>query len=326
MDHVKIKLGTHFSHIPCQVKIDCCNKVVFDSVMDKDMELDFSVNVTDNFSIVINKKGKTKQITDAKASQELSILGITLNGIELDIAAFGMFHAYDNDYLDDHVLQTTHCTLNGTWTFTLPRYTIAGGITPGALGRTRDIMSDCDIACFGCSQTYGFSLQQEHSWPSQLALLTNNDVKNFGNPGSNIMEIVAFVEHYLERYKCATILMLLPYSMRRQIKTNEGVIENIATADSRQKEYIYHGERHIISSIAGRFHGWLRSIEDKGFKVFFGTYDGTSEHELWNLTPCKDYLLPLLKEDGYDKAPDGRHSGAEYWKDYAKLVKQRLDK
>jgi len=325
MDTVKIKIKIKHDSVPPSIKINCCNNIVFNSVLEHDKEFNFTVEIKDRFFVEITKKGKTKQLVDIKHAQELSIEQISLNGIDLKTKEFGEFDAKENDYVEDHVLHTAQCNLNGIWRIELPLLHVLGQVVEHRLKNTRDRMDDCDIACFGCSQTYGTSLEEHQTWPRQLASLTDKQIKNFGRGGSNINEISAFIDYYLERHTCETIIILLPYSMRKQIVNNRGVIENIHHYHPANKENVFHGEEHIISSIAGRFDIFLKEIKAKGINIFFGV-DHPDEFKTWQLTQCKDYMLPYLRDEGYQKAPDGVHSGSRYWKDYATLIKEYVDK
>jgi len=321
VNKVKISLSTIYDVTPSHLKIECLGEVIYVGQLTKNTIIEHEIGRLDPFELKIAKTGKTKEIVDMKGQQEVVVELVNLNGIDLKIKEFGSFSLKDNPYVNDETLQTNKLNLNGEWTLKLPRLNLVGDITTGALERMRQTFADCDIACFGCSQTYGAFLKHDEAWPVQLGGLTGKLVKNYGVSGSNINEITAMVEHYLKKFKTDTILLYLPHSFRRQMNI-DNEIKLIGTTDRENKELLLHGEEHSIAVLSGDMYDWLENI-NRQTKIYFGTYQ-TDEYGLYERTPLKKFMFPFLQGDDYPKASDNQHHGAEFNKAFAKLLKNFL--
>jgi len=274
----------------------------------------------DHFYIEITKTGKTLELVKKNHEQVITIENINLNGIDLKTQEFGEFRIRDNPYVDDETLQTGRLHLNGKWRLELPKRSLVGTFDPSNK-KLRDEVGDCDIACFGCSQTFGSFLEYDQSWPAQLQKITGKSVKNYGIQASNINEITSFVDHYVKNYKTDTILLYLPHTFRRQMNI-DGEIKQIAMDDAQNKELVLHGEEHSIAVLSGNVYEWLENIS-KHTKIYFGTYQ-TDEHELYERTSLKKFMFPFLQGDDYPKASDNLHNGAEFNQDLAKIFSEFL--
>jgi hypothetical protein len=306
--------------VPSHCRIECCGDIIFDSVISKDIELMHEVLDMDHFYIEIIKTGKTLELVKKNQEQVITIENINLNGIDLKTQEFGEFRIRDNPYVDPETLQTDRLHLNGVWCLELPKRSLVGTFDPDRIN-LRDEVGGCDIACFGCSQTFGSFLEYDESWPAQLQKITGKSVKNYGVSGSNINEITSFVDHYVKNYKTDTILLYLPHTFRRQMNV-DGAIKQIATDDAQNKELVLHGEEHSIAVLSGNMYEWLENIS-RHTKIYFGTYQ-TDEHELYERTSLKKFMFPFLQGDDYPKASDNLHHGAEFNQDLAKIFKEFL--
>lgn len=320
MNIVKISLSTNYDLAPAHCRIKCCGDVIFDSVISKDTELMHEILNLDRFYIEITKTGKTLELVKKNEEQVINIENINLNGIDLKTREFGEFRIRDNPYVDDETLQTDRLHLNGKWRLELPKRSLVGTFDPSNK-KLRDEVGDCDVACFGCSNTWGSFLEYDQSWPAQLQQITGKSTKNYGIQASNINEITSFVDHYIKNYKTDTILLYLPHTFRRQMKIG-GEIKRIAMGDGQNKELVLHGEEHSIAVLSGNMYEWLEGIS-RHTKIYFGTYQ-TDEHELYERTSLKKFMFPFLQGDDYPKASDNLHHGAEFNKDFAKLLKNFL--
>jgi len=316
MGILKILLSTEYTSKPAHCKIYCCEELIFDSIVLKDVELIHKIELFNQFNIKIIKTGKTVDIVKKKEKQDIIIKNINLNGIDLKIKEFGEFKIKNNIYVDDHTLNTNLLNLNGEWNLELPYRELVGQIDVESI-KIRDNIEDSDIACFGCSQTYGSFLEYNESWPNQLKLITGKKIRNYGIGGSNINEITAFVDYYIKNYKTDMILLYLPHTFRRQ-KNIDGRIKRIGTTDSENRELMLHGEEHSIAVLSIPFYNWLENISNDK-KIYFGTYQ-TSEYELYKKTPLTKFMLPFLEGNNYPTASDNIHHGPEFNKDFAKLV------
>lgn len=66
--------------------------------------------------------------------------------------------------------------------------------------RGPDVTGDEDFIAIGCSQTFGYSLPEEFTWPAQLAKLNNSNVVNLGFNGDSakgaILKAIAYIEQF----------------------------------------------------------------------------------------------------------------------------------
>lgn len=310
---LKISLSIEYTSIPAHCEVYCCGELIFNGPVDKDIILTHEFVSPKKFDIKIIKSGKTLDIVHKKHRQIVYVKNINLNGIDLKIHEFGEFKVKNNPYVDDHTLQTATLSLNGEWSFALLEQPLVGIVDLDNI-RIRDIIEECDVACFGCSNTYGLDSKEE-SWPYQLGKILNCSVNNYGIPGSNINEMTALVEEYIKNNNTKIILMLIPHSMRRQHKDGNKIINVFHTHDSCRK-FVLHGEEHSAANLSMSMTDWLKNIKTK---IYIGTYHD-SEYKLLSRTPLNEYMLPFLDYEKYPKASDGLHFGAEYCKDYATLV------
>ena len=325
MSNLTISLTPTFTSQPPYCKIYCSGDLIYDSVISKKVNINHNFDFNRKFVIKIIKTGKTMDIVKKHHEQIIQIDDIKLNGINLKSKELGKFKIKNNPFVDDHTLSTDVLTLNGDWQLELPFIPLVGTADIKKIQtKIRDEIGNCNIACFGCSQTYGVSLDYEQSWPYHLGKLLNTKVKNFGIIGSNCNEITAFVEKYLKNgYKANLIIILIPHTFRRQIKIENKTI-NILADRKENRELFDHGEEHIVAILSRSLEKWIDSLSKKA-KILISTYQ-SSEHDLFKMTPLKKVMLPFLNYNAYPKATDGVHFGEKYCKDYAKTLKNFLIK
>ena len=190
MNFLEISLKTEYTSVPAHLKIYCSDELVFDNTIDKSLVIKKQFETPKVFELKIIKTGKNIDLVKKDHVQKVQIEKVSVNGINLKINEFGNFQVHDNPYVDDHTLQTVDLNLNGTWTLQLQEQKLIGQFDP-AKAKIRDSIQDCDIACFGCSQTYGVFLDHNETWPYFLGKELGLDVKNFGVAGSNYNEMTA---------------------------------------------------------------------------------------------------------------------------------------
>lgn len=321
MNKIKISLSTIYDVAPSHLKIECLGEVIYEGELTKNTIIEHEIGKLNPFELKIAKTGKTKEIVDVKGQQEVMVELINLNGIELKSKEFGSFSLKDNPYVAEETLQTNRLDLNGEWTLRLPILNLIGDVSTGAMESMRQEFSDCDIACFGCSQTYGALIGHDQAWPGELSRLTGKSVGNYGVNGSNINEITAMVNEYLKEFKTDIVLLYLPHTFRRQIKKDNEIV-NMTWRDDYDRDLLLHGEEHSIAVMAGAFMEWLENIS-KHTEIYFGTYQ-TDEYRLYQQTPLKKFMFPFLEGVDYPKASDGVHHGPEFNQDLAKILKDFL--
>ena len=317
MNTLKISLSTTYDVAPSHLKIECLGEVIHQGELTKSTVIEHETGRSDPLKLKITKTGKTKEIVNAKGTQEVVVELVNLNGIDLKIKDFGSFSLKDNPYVDEEILQTNKLNLNGVWTLELPILNLVGDITKQALSKMRNPFSDSDVACFGCSQTYGAFVGDDQTWPSELERLTGKSVKNYGVSGSNINEITAMVDEYLGKFKTDIVLLYLPQTFRRQRKKGNETV-NLDWRDEYNRDLLLHGEEHSIAVLAGAFMEWLDNVS-RHTKIYFGTYQ-TDEYKLYQQTPLKKFMFPFLEGADYPKASDDVHHGPEFNRDFAKML------
>lgn len=325
MNTVSIMLETEYDSVPSNCTVHVCGELIFDSILSKNIELTKEIDRFEQFTVKMTKSGKTSDLVRKNHKQTVTVQNINLNGIDLKVQEFGRFELKNNPYVKEETLQTNHLNLNGEWLLELPRRSLRGHLDLNKIMKEdlRDDIGDCDIACFGCSQTWGSFLEYEESWPAQLQKITGRSVKNLGIGGSNLNEIIPFADYYIKNYKSEMMLLYLPHSFRRQI-IRDGKVSNILdTSGIETRDLVMHGEEHSISVLAGELRNWLEDVS-RHTKIYFGTYQ-TDEHKLYKKTALKEFQFPFLGGDTYPKASDGLHHGAEFNQDFAKMLKDFLD-
>lgn len=312
---LELLLSTQFTSLPANCKIYFCEELIFDGLVEKEMTLVHVFEEAKNFKLKIIKTGKSINLVNKHHQQIVFIKRLKLNGIDLKIKEFGKFQTKKNPYVDDHVLQTNTLALNGEWVFELLSQPLVGSIDIKNI-KIRDNIEDCDVACFGCSNTYGFCLEKNESWPHQLGKILNCKVGNFGIGGTNLNEMTAFVEYYIKNFNTKLIILLIPHSMRRQIKKENKILNITMPNHIENKDFIMHGEEHSIANLSMSLGSWLKNIKTN---IYIGSYQ-LDEYNLMSKTSLKEFMLPFLDYNSYPKASDDLHFGAEYSKNYAKLI------
>lgn len=334
MSNLLISLTPKFTSHPPHCKIYCSDHLIYDSIVSKQVDIEYDFNFDRKFAVKIIKSGKTMDIAKKQHEQVIQIDKIKLNGIDLKSKELGKFETKNNPFVDDHTLSTNLLTLNGDWHLELPFIPLVGTTAPyydydsldvkKIQTGIRDDLGNSNIACFGCSQTRGAYLEYDQTWPYHLGKLLNTKVKNFGVNGSNINQITAFVEEYLNKgFSANLIIILMPHTFRRQL-TIENKTTNLSTYSKENKELHDHGEDHTVATISGSLEKWLDSLSKKT-KILLGTYQ-SSEYELFQSTPLEKVMLPFLDDDAFPKASDGLHFGKEYCQEYANKIKNFLTK
>lgn len=322
MNKLKIELSAKHNVRPCDLQIIYSGESIHNGKLEKDLVIEHQTDASRPFDLTIIKRGKTKNLIDQDGEQEVVVESVNLNGIDLKHKEFGIFSAKDNPFIDEQTIQTNRLNLNGEWNLQLPRYDLVGDISTVVnknRRKVRDRYADTDIACFGCSQTYGEYIEYDETWPSQLGKCTGKLVKNYGVSGSNINEITAMVEDFLKAQKAEIILLYVPHTFRRQIRKGNDIVNQMGDKFySQNKEIVLNGEEHSIAVLAGAFEDWLENIS-KHTKIYFGTYQ-RSENAIYQKTQLKKFMFPFLEGDDYPKASDKKHHGPEFNRDFAKIL------
>jgi len=319
MDEIFLEISTKYTSIPPYCKIYCCDEIVFNGFVHKNIKLNFQKPIDKLFKLQIFKSGKTLELDKNNHEQSIIIKKLILNGIELKIKECSFFEIKNNSYVKDYTIRTNICVFNGCWTFLLPKENLIGNFNNTKIEKLFGKLYNTDIACFGGKEAEANHLSNNERWSTHLSKLTGRDIKNYGIAGGNIKEITAFIKYYNENFKCNNIILLLPYTMRDQIydKKNEKFV-NISNFYKLEKDLIYYGEEHHVANQAGKLKDFCDKINTKTKIIFSSPY--RSEYNLFNKTPCKNYMLPFVNRELFPLANDGIHGGAEYNRAFAKSI------
>ena len=177
MSNLTISLTPTFTSQPPHCKIYCSDDLIYDSVISKKVNSNHNFDFNKKFVIKIIKTGKTIDIIKKDHEQIIQIDAIKLNGINLKCKEMGKFKTKNNPFVGDHTLSTDLLTLNGNWQLELPFIPLVGTADIKRIQtEIRDEIENCNIACFGCSETRGFFPEDEEAWPYHLGKILNTKV------------------------------------------------------------------------------------------------------------------------------------------------------
>ena len=334
MHNITLELETTYESKPCYLEIISNKKKIFEGNITKNLKIKFDYPDYDFFELQIIKTGKTLDLVKLKHRQDVYIKSLLLNGFDLHAKKFGMFEQKDNPYTDDSSIQTVELSLNGIWTIRLPIYSILGTATL-IKNKFRNNIEDCDIACFGCSFTYGSYVDYNETWPYLLEKELNNKVGNYGIKGSNNQEIFSNALEYSKKFKCKQMILLLCHCSRLQINDTEtdelinwqpNSTQTYKTKKVQEliKKRVLYGEDTVL--LGGQIPGILETIEliEKNIKtkVYIGFY--LEDHYEWfsKIDQLKNRLLPLFDYDKnkFPLAKDGVHPGPLHYQEWVKKI------
>ena len=69
---------------------------------------------------------------------------------------------------------------------------------------------EIELACFGCSVTYGTSILKQDSWPQLISKHTQTNVHNFGQPALGADSIYQILKNSLDEFKIKKVIILFP--------------------------------------------------------------------------------------------------------------------
>ena len=298
------------------------DNLIFQGQAENYMELNFPYPDADRFIIKIKKTGKTKEIVDKKLRQEIIVTSLKLNGCDMHADKFGNFLQFDNAYVDDQKNNTNKLYLNGEWNINLPIFDYK--LTHSALHESnlRDAVAHSDIACFGCSFTYGANLKTNETWPCYLSEeLQGKIVKNYGRGGNSVQEIMSTALEYAKNYKATSIICLLPHPSRMQLidpATNTPITLYPGRSPEIEKKFpdlckdiVMYGETSLLlAGYIGKLKKIIDQIHAAGKKVFVSCYDSEFYEILKNLSLDNITLLPYYERDErYPFSDDHGHPG-----------------
>jgi|TARA_B100001094_G_C18163198_1_gene790542 hypothetical protein len=331
----KISLKTIYDSVPPTVTVTVGQEILFNDILAKDTILDFNWHDDYNFKIQITKIGKTMGVIKKQHQQEVVVENLSLNGFNLHPEIFGQFKNIGNTFVADSNTQTNKLDLNGEWTLDVPLFPLHGVPTIDDYKEFRDPISDSETACFGCSFTSGTAIEKDQTWPSILASLTGDDVKNYGIGGSNNQEIVANAYEYVKNYKTKNVIMLLCHFCRLQILKDGKVYNWHPTSDIgdlfpvQMSKMVSHSETSLL--FAGQVPYFLYKLNEIKSKISGNVYVSTyieDHYKCLEKIKTKDFVLLPFYEMSKDVefASDNLHPGPEHNRLFAESVVQYINK
>jgi len=338
MNTINLKIKSIYDSDPCYLKI-ISNKldIIFEGLVKEDLELNFNYPDLDIFLLEIEKSGKEIEIVKKNHKQIIIITSLTMNGCSLHPEKFGKFYQSNNAYLKDSTIQTDTLSLNGSWCLKLPCWNIKG-IPTLDIKKFRDPVDDCDIACFGCSVTYGASVSKKETWPYLLGKKIDKVVLNYGICGSNNQEMFANAIEYSKKYNCKNIILLLCHFCRLQLflpetnvlvnwqPTQEKKIKNRIIEDQTNNMLLYSEDSVILSSQVKKMINFIEIIEGNiDGKMYIGCYIKEHYDLLLEIKEIRDRLLPIFYLDKkFPLASDNQHPGPKHYEQWVNEIKTKF--
>lgn len=324
-DLIEIYLNTNIGKIPPYLKISVADEIIFEGIINKTITLKHETKLSARLVIQIDKSGKTKEVVNSREAQEIFVSKILLNGLDQHANKFGVFKQKNNSYVRDKHLHGNEMALNGSWFLDVPVF--RQEFTPELDRKQRDSFEDTEIACFGCSFTYGSYLDHDQTWPHYLG----GNVKNYGVGGNSISAIVGTAHWYVSNFKCEKLIILLPHVCRLQFydklkglwtfipfKAEQAKREIKKTFD----DIVMFGEPSLIfSGYAARMKELLAEM-NKRTDLYISSYQTDTYVMLNEIISDECQILPFYElSDKFDLASDKEHPGPEHNRIFADQIR-----
>ena len=311
LDEIVINLTPNMV-IPPHLRVAIDGTEVFDGLIDRAKTISHQADLKDRLKIIIHKTGKTKRVVDRKEPQEVLVEEVLLNGYSQHPDKFGTFVEEDNSYVKDQTIEGDEMNLNGTWSLDVPVF--RQPFIPEIDRVQRDQFTDTQTACFGCSFTYGKTLEHDQTWPYYLG----NETKNYGVPGNSISAIVGTAHWYVRNFKCDRLVMLLPHVCRLQIEDQKKGLWTFIpftagdTDDEIVKDIVMFGEPSLLfAGYSHRMKELLMEIKEKT-NLFITSYQSDTYDVLENTMNGLCKILPFYELD------------SEYRSDYNQIFANKI--
>jgi hypothetical protein len=339
-DQIKISLWADIQHQSPSVSISINGADVFSGTVDRPMVLDHKAKKSSRLNVIIKKSGKTKEMADRNQPQEIVVEDVSMNGLSLHPDKFGKFHQSGNPYARDKTLEGSIMALNGSWELDIPIF--RQEFVPNLDKPYRDQFVDTEVACFGCSFTYGFQLQDHQTWPHLLGGKNygwaddgpTGAIKQIVEGGSCISSIVGTANEYLKKNHCEKMVLLMPHPCRLQV-VDEGKVKMLLPQHSStttelapgfremSKDIVLFGEASLIlSGYANTLKDLLRDMSRKT-KIFISAYQQETYECFQALEDESFRILPFYEmSEEFEMAPDNLHPGPDHNRIFANKIKE----
>jgi len=327
LDKIEISLKPKYSAEPPFVSVKIDGDIIYEGPLDSNKGLVHNAELSESFSIEIDKRGKTKSLAKAGENQEVKISSLLLNGLSVHPDKFGKFYQNGNAFVGEKIIDGDTMALNGVWKLDLPifRQPFAPDLDPYLY---REKFSNTDIACFGCSFTWGWLLNHDQTWPYYLS---NTKSKNYGVGGNSISSIIGTAHWFAKNFECNQMILLLPHPCRLQVKDNDkfctllpGRTPEIEKKfETIQKVIAKHGETSLlISGYANTIRELLSEINTEIQNLYITSY----QEDLYKLLPTivggTAKVLPFYNLDkNLPLASDNEHPGPDHNRIFANQIR-----
>jgi hypothetical protein len=325
LDEVVINLTPTIKSVSPRLKIVINGTEVFNGLLDRTKSIRHETDLKDRLNITIHKTGKTKDVVDRKEPQEVLVEEVLLNGLGQHPDKFGIFDQKANSYVKDQTIQGNLMALNGSWSLDVPVF--RQEFVPEIDRTQRDQFTDTDTACFGCSFTYGVSLEYHQTWPYHLG-----NAKNYGVPGNSISAIVGTAYWYVQNFKCDRLVMLLPALFRFQLHDQKKGLWTFipfmgldAEAKETVKDIVMFGEPSLLfSGHVTRMKELLVKIKQKT-DLYVTSYQPDTYDMLDETMNGVCKILPFYEMSSeFELASDNLHPGTEHNRIFANQIRPIL--
>lgn len=178
--------------------------------------------------------------------------------------------------------------------------------------RTEEFDQKFDVVCFGCSFTMGTGVHVEHTWPNQLANLTNLKIVNLGHAGSSNDTAFRMANYYLEFLKPKFAIWLQTDRHRLEIINDQDHVSiNILASDNDD----WYSNNFFVKT-------WMTSETNQNLNLIKNTRAFVNLCNDLNIVPI---VLPRNKVIRQDFGRDLVHPGQNSYRKFAEQVAINFD-
>lgn len=340
---LKICFDTEYSHIPVGVKYNYRPVILNKGKTFVDLSVESIDQLVDIEFFGFNDNDKTQEVK----------LDIYYKDKKIDTTSLCTFHMKDNKSMVNTVLKDYNqvffnghlniqffkewfeCNLlSGAYITNQKRFLHRSVLDYESQNDLRSVEGEeYDVYCIGCSFTFGYGLEKQHTWPELLSKKLNCSVGNYGVPAMSVHGCFRQILYCLEYLNAKKIIVLLPDFNRMFYKFNflgNNAYYNytpLATGSSFSffdkktniKKILRHGRR-----LGGRIIQKLVAMNQNTRDIYITSYI----KGVYNCIPEGNHKLPKYPdlEIYKERASDGTHPHYKHNKLFVDSISDRIDK